>query len=62
MQLILVDVPFFSSGFRTTFLRQGEFGVNKPLHLTRWAIGGGKMPLSFSINTSGVKRRCEEKV
>ena len=50
MQLLLGDCPFFSSGFRTTFLRQGEFGANTPLHLTRWDFGGGMMALSFSIN------------
>jgi hypothetical protein len=59
VQLLLGDFPFFSSGFRTTFLRQGEFGANTPLHLTRWDFGGGMMAFSFSINSPGVNRRCD---
>jgi exosome complex RNA-binding protein Rrp42 (RNase PH superfamily) len=47
VQVLLGDLPFFTSGFRTTLLRYGEPGAKIPLHLTRWVFGGGMIALSF---------------
>ena len=47
VQPLLTGLPFFSSGFRTILLRQGELGAKTPLHLTKWDLGGGMMALSF---------------
>ena len=32
-------------------------GANTALHLTKWDFGGGMIALSFSINSSGLKRK-----
>jgi len=45
----LTGLPFFSSGFRTILLRQGELGAKTPLHLTKWDLGGEMMSLNFFL-------------
>lgn len=54
-QVVLRDIPFFSSGFRTTALRQGELEGQDHAPLKQMELWGRVKALSFSINCPGVK-------